>query len=330
VTVSDIAPLSSLLSPPRAVPSGEMTMAPRSWFKARAEQLLLGVIIVVPLAAVVAAVPLLWNRWITWRDVVLMFALYALTGHGITIGFHRYLTHGAFKAKKALRVALAVAGSMAVEGPVIRWVADHRRHHAYSDADGDPHSPWKYGRSSGALLKGIFHAHLGWLFDAEQTDQKRFAPDLLRDRSIVIVHKLFAAWTAISLLIPAVIGGLWGGSFEAALQAFFWAGLVRIALLHHVTWSINSICHTFGKRPFKARDRSANVWPLAIVSMGESWHNLHHAEPTSARHGVQRGQLDSSARLIWVFEKVGLASDVRWPDPARLAAKLVPAPAPSL
>ncbi len=326
MTISDISLPTSLLAPPAAAAPPAMTMAPRSWFKARAEQLLLGVIIVVPLAAVAAAVPLLWNRWISWRDVILMFGLYALTGHGITVGFHRYLTHGAFKAKKALRVALAVAGSMAVEGPVIRWVADHRRHHAYSDGEGDPHSPWKYGRSSRALFKGIFHAHVGWLFDAEQTDQKRFAPDLLRDRSMVIVHKLFAAWTAISLLIPAVIGWLWGGTFEAALQAFFWAGLVRIALLHHVTWSINSICHTFGKRPFKARDQSTNVWPLAIVSMGESWHNLHHAEPTSARHGVQRGQLDSSARLIWVFERAGLAWDVRWPDPARLAARLVPVP----
>jgi stearoyl-CoA desaturase (delta-9 desaturase) len=305
-----------------------MTTAPRSRFKARAEQVTLATIIVVPLAAVLAAVPLAWGRWISYRDIVLMVVLYAITGHGITVGFHRYFTHGAFKAKKALRVALAIAGSMAVEGPVIRWVADHRRHHAFSDAEGDPHSPWRYGRSSRALIKGIFHAHVGWLFDPEQTDQRRFAPDLLRDRSIAFVHKTFAAWTATSLLLPAVIGGLWGGSFEAALQAFFWAGLVRIALLHHVTWSINSICHTFGKRPFKTRDRSANVWPLAIISMGESWHNLHHAEPTSARHGVQRGQLDTSARLIWAFEKVGLATDVRWPDPARLSARLI-APAPS-
>jgi stearoyl-CoA desaturase (delta-9 desaturase) len=300
-----------------------MTTAPRSWVKARAEQLLLAVIIIVPLTAVAAAVPLLWGRWISWRDIVLMVLLYAITGHGITVGFHRYLTHGAFKAKRALRVGLAVAGSMAVQGPVIRWVADHRRHHAFSDADGDPHSPWRYGRGFTPLLKGMFHAHVGWLFDAEQTDQRRFAPDLLRDRWMVRVHKLFAAWTATSLLLPAVIGGLWGWSFEAALQAFFWAGLVRIALLHHVTWSINSVCHTIGKRPFKTRDRSANVWPLAILSMGESWHNLHHAEPTCARHGVQRGQLDSSARIIQAFEKLGWAHDVRWPDSARLSARLV-------
>jgi stearoyl-CoA desaturase (delta-9 desaturase) len=305
-----------------------MTAPPRSWFKARAEQVLLSVIIAVPLAALGAAIPLAWGRWIHWRDVLLMVVLYAISGHGITIGFHRYLTHRAFKAKKALRVALAVAGSLAVEGPVIRWVADHRRHHAYSDKEGDPHSPWKYGRSTSALLKGMVHAHVGWLFDVEQTDQKRFAPDLLRDRSLVIVHKLFGVFTATSLMLPALIGGLWGWSFEAALEAFFWAGLVRIALLHHVTWSINSICHTFGKRPFKSRDESRNVWPLAILSMGESWHNLHHADPTCARHGVQRGQLDTSAAIIKAFEKLGWVTDVRWPEPARIA-RLTAAPAAS-
>ena len=154
----------------------------------------------------------------------------------------------------------------------------------------------------------MFHAHIGWLFDTEQTDQKRFAPDLLRDRSLVIVHKLFAALTATSLILPAVIGGLWGWSWEAAIEAFFWAGLVRIAVLHHVTWSVNSICHTVGKRPFKTRDRSSNVWALAVLGMGENWHNLHHAEPTSARHGVLRGQVDSSARLIQAFEKLGWAT----------------------
>jgi fatty-acid desaturase len=207
---------------------------------------------------------------------------------------------------------------MAIEGPVIRWVADHRRHHAFSDKEGDPHSPWRYGENFPALVKGLFHAHVGWLFDVEQTDQKRFAPDLLADRDVHRVHRLFPVLTLISLLLPGVIGGLWGGSWQAAAQAFFWAGLVRIATLHHVTWSINSICHTFGKRPFKSRDRSANVWPLAIISMGESWHNLHHADPTCARHGVLRGQVDTSAEIIRGMEKLGWVWDVRWPDPKRL------------
>jgi stearoyl-CoA desaturase (Delta-9 desaturase) len=322
MTISEL-PVSSAPPIPASPP---MASVPGSRFKARAEQVTLGVIVLVPLAALVAAVPLLWNRWIHWRDIVLMVVLYAITGHGVTVGFHRYLTHGAFKAKRGLRIALAVAGSMAVEGPVIRWVADHRRHHAFSDAEGDPHSPWVNGPGFWPLIKGMFHAHLGWLFDTEQTDQKRFAPDLLRDRSLVIVHKLFAALTATSLLLPALIGGLWGWSFEAAIEAFFWAGLVRIAVLHHVTWSVNSLCHTVGKRPFKTRDKSTNFRGLAVLGMGENWHNLHHAEPTAARHGVLRGQVDSSARLIQAFEKLGWATDVRWPDPARLARlKVAPA-----
>jgi stearoyl-CoA desaturase (delta-9 desaturase) len=299
-----------------------LTSAPRHRIKARAEQVSLGAFIVIPLLALAAAVPLAWGKWITVRDVVLMVVMYAITGHGITVGYHRYFTHGSFKARRPLRIALAIAGSMAVEGPLIRWVADHRRHHAFSDADGDPHSPWRYGESTAGLAKGLWHAHIGWLFDVEQTDQKRFAPDLLADRTLARISRLFGVWTLVSLLLPALIGGLWGGSLEAAVQSFFWASLVRIPLLHHVTWSVNSICHTFGTRPFQTRDRSSNVWPLAILSMGESWHNLHHADPTSARHGVMRGQIDSSACLIRLFERVHLAHDVRWPSRERLAVRL--------
>src|SRR3954454_2014397 len=236
-----------------AQPPRTLTEKPKSRLKAHGEQVALGAFIVVPLIAVAAAIPLLWGHWITWRDVVISTIMYAITGHGITVGFHRYFTHGSFKARRPVRIALAVAGSMAIEGPVIRWVADHRRHHAFSDKAGDPHSPWRYGENFRALVKGLFHAHVGWLFDVEQTDQSRFAPDLLADRAVHRVSKLFPVWTLLSLLAPAVVGGLWGGSWHAAAQAFFWAGLVRIATLHHVTWSINSICHTFGKRPFKTR-----------------------------------------------------------------------------
>ena len=307
---------------PRTRGPRPLTTTPRSRAKARAEQVALGAFIVVPLLAVVAAVPLLWGHWIIWRDAVIAFVMYAVTGHGVTVGFHRYLTHGAFKAGRALRVALVVAGSMAIEGPAVRWVADHRRHHAFSDKEGDPHSPWRYGQSLRALVKGFWHAHVGWLFDVEQTDQRRFAPDLLRDRDMVRVSRMFGPLAVVSLLLPALVGGLWGGSVEAAAQAFFWAGLVRIATLHHVTWSTNSICHIFGKRPFTSRDKSGNVWPLAFLSMGESWHNLHHADPTLARHGVLPGQIDSSANLIRLFEKLGWARDVRWPDRARLQARL--------
>lgn len=298
---------------------------PRSMAKARAEQITLLLVILVPLVALIAAIPALWGHWITWRDVILAVVFYGISGHGVTVGFHRYLTHRGFRTSRPVRIALAVAGNMAIEGPVIRWVADHRRHHAYSDAEGDPHSPWRYGPGTLPMLKGLYHAHVGWLFDVEQTDQRRFAPDLLDDPDLVRVSRAFGLCAFVSLAAPALIGGLWGGSFEAAAQAFFWASLVRVALLHHVTWSVNSICHVLGTRPFRSRDRSTNVWPLALLSMGESWHNLHHAEPTSARHGVRPWQIDTSFYLIKLMEITHVAWDVRWPDPARLAAKRVTA-----
>ena len=285
------------------------------------EQIALGLVIGVPFLAIVAAVPVAWGRGLGWRDVVIAVVMYAVTGHGITVGFHRYFTHGSFKARRPLRVALAVAGSLAIEGPVVRWVADHRKHHRFSDKDGDPHSPWRYGESVPALLKGLLHAHMGWLFDVEQTSQKQYAPDLLQDRDVVRVSRAFPVLVLVSLLLPPLTGGLWSMSWQGALTAFFWGSLVRIGLLHHVTWSINSICHAVGEKPFRSRDRSGNVWWLAVLSMGESWHNLHHADPTSARHGVLRGQLDSSARLIRWFERAGWAYDVRWPSRDRLASR---------
>ncbi|SMD26940.1 stearoyl-CoA desaturase (delta-9 desaturase) [Kibdelosporangium aridum] len=215
-----------------------------------------------------------------------------------------------------------IFASYAEQGPIISWVADHRRHHAYADRGGDPHSPWRFGTSARALAKGFWHAHMGWLFQREQTNATRFAPDLLADPDIQRVNRWFPALTAVSLLAPAVAGGLITWSWWGALTAFFWAGLVRVAVLHHVTWSVNSICHMIGDRPFTARDKSANFWPLALLSMGESWHNSHHADPTCARHGVQRGQIDISARLIRIFEKLGWATKVRWPRPERLARRL--------
>ncbi|MGY2002123.1 acyl-CoA desaturase [Blastococcus sp. SYSU DS1024] len=281
------------------------------------------VFVVVPFLALAAVVPAVWGWGLSWLDVGLAVGFYFFTLLGVTVGYHRYFTHGSFKAKRPLRLLLAVAGSMAVQGPVVQWVADHRRHHAFSDRDGDPHSPWRYGSDARALLKGMFHAHLGWLFERRKTSQERYAPDLMKDSALVITDRLFVVWAAVSLFLPAVIGGLVAGSWAGAWSAFFWAGLVRIGLLHHVTWSINSVCHVIGDRPFVSpgRDRATNFWPLAILSAGESWHNLHHADPTCARHGVLRGQIDISARTIWVFEKLGWAWNVKWPDPVRLAAK---------
>jgi stearoyl-CoA desaturase (delta-9 desaturase) len=276
--------------------------------------------IVGPFVALLAAVPLTWGWGLGWLDVGLATAFYVATCLGVTVGFHRHFTHRSFKARRPVRVALAIVGSMALQGPITHWVADHRRHHAFSDRDGDPHSPWRYGTSPIALVRGFWHAHMGWLFDRNLTNAERFAPDLLADKDIARVHRQFGLWTAVTLLAPAALGGLFTWSWQGALTAFFWAGLVRVSFLHHVTWSVNSICHLIGNRPFAARDRSANFWPLAILSMGESWHNLHHADPTCARHGVRRGQIDISARLIWLLEKLGWVHDVRWPTAKRLVS----------
>jgi stearoyl-CoA desaturase (Delta-9 desaturase) len=272
-----------------------------------------------PMFALIAAVPLAWGWGLYWWDVALAAGWYVFTILGVTVGFHRYFTHGAFRAQRWLRITLAVVGSMAVQGPIMHWVADHRRHHAFSDREGDPHSPWAFGTSPAALLRGFWHAHMGWVFERDLTNRERFAPDLMADRDMRIVHRLFGPLTLLTLALPALTGGLITGTWWGAATAFFWVGLVRVAFLHHVTWSVNSVCHMIGQRPFRSRDRAANFWPLAILSMGESWHNLHHADPTCARHGVRPGQIDISARVIWLFEKFGWATHVRWPTPRRLA-----------
>jgi stearoyl-CoA desaturase (Delta-9 desaturase) len=285
------------------------------------EKVLVAVFVAVPMLALLAAIPLAWGWGLGWHDVIIAVAFYYFTGLGISIGFHRYFTHRSFKAKQGLRIMLAIAGSMALEGPVLGWVADHRRHHKYSDREGDPHSPWRFGNDWRALVKGLAWAHMGWMFDGNHTSREKFCPDLLADRKIARISGSFPLFAAISLLAPALIGGLWSWSWQGALTAFFWATLVRVSFLHHVTWSINSICHTFGKEEFEVRDKSRNVNWLAILSFGESWHNLHHADPTCARHGALRGQIDIAARLIWFFEKAGWAYDVRWPEEAKLSGK---------
>ncbi|HEX3815654.1 MAG TPA: acyl-CoA desaturase [Mycobacteriales bacterium] len=287
------------------------------------EQGFLYFFVVAPFLAVLAAIPVAWGWGISWLDVGLFFGFFLVGGVGVTMGFHRYFTHGSFKAKRGLKIAMAVAGSLSIEGKVITWVADHRRHHAYSDKEGDPHSPWRYGETTGALIKGLYFAHTGWMFDREKTNKERFTPDLMRDRDIVRVNSLFPAIMFFSLLGPALIGGLATMSWGGAASAFFWGSLVRIFVLHHVTWSVNSICHTIGERPFVSRDKSSNFWPLAIPSFGESWHNSHHADPTAARHGTLKGQLDVTARTIWIAEKFGWAYDVRWPSAERTAGRLV-------
>jgi stearoyl-CoA desaturase (delta-9 desaturase) len=286
--------------------------------KSVVEQSLVVAFMVLPVLALAVAVPLAWGWGLTITDVVIAFVAYVVSGMGVTVGFHRYFTHSSFKATRPMRIALAIAGSLAFQGGVVSWVADHRRHHAFSDKEGDPHSPWLFGTGPVAVARGFWHAHMGWLFDRDRTNARRFAPDLLADRDIAAVDRQFILLTLASLGIPTLIGGLVSWSWWGALTALLWGGLVRVGLLHHVTWSINSICHMFGSRPFASRDRSANVWWLALLSFGESWHNLHHADPTCARHGVKRGQIDVSARLVWIFEKFGWVHSVRWPTARRL------------
>ncbi|MGZ4749854.1 MAG: acyl-CoA desaturase [Oryzihumus sp.] len=310
---------------PPAAPAADQGEAVAPERKRGGEQVALALFIGIPFLALLAAAPVAWGWGLGWHDIVIALVMYAVAGHGITVGFHRHFTHGSFKANRGLKIALAVAGSLAIEGPVVRWVADHRRHHAFSDREGDPHSPWRYGETVPALAKGLWWAHTGWLFDVEQTPRSKYAPDLMADEDLQRVDRAFPWLVALSMLLPPLVGGLWSMSWQGALTAFFWASLVRVALLHHVTWSINSICHAMGERPFKSRDRSGNVWWLAVLSMGESWHNLHHADPTCARHGVEPGQVDSSARVIWAFEKLGWARDVRWPVAKRLDARRVAA-----
>jgi stearoyl-CoA desaturase (Delta-9 desaturase) len=312
----------SVAQPPSAAPSeNPLTAGPNPVVSGRRtafQHAMIYVFVALPMVALVAAVPLVWGWGVDWHDLALMGVFYTIAMLGITIGFHRHFTHGAFKARPWLRVAMAITGSLAVQGNVLNWVADHRRHHAFSDKEGDPHSPWLFGTSPAAVARGFLHAHMTWFFDRDETNHRRFIPDLLADRAIVRVSRTFGLWVTASLLLPAALGALISWSWQGAVTGFFWGGLVRLALCNHVTWSINSICHMVGERPFRSRDRSRNFWPLAIASMGESWHNLHHADPTCARHGVLPGQIDVSARLIRVFEKLGWAYDVRWPTPRRL------------
>jgi stearoyl-CoA desaturase (delta-9 desaturase) len=310
-------PARTAAAAPRKGPLPELDAKPKSNF----ELLLLVAFIVIPLLCVLAAVPLAWGWGMGWSDVVILVLCYSVSGLGITVGYHRHFTHGSFKTNRALKIALALAGSSALEMGVIDWVATHRRHHKFSDKEGDPHSPWRFGSDWKALSKGFLWSHLGWLFDRGRTNPHKYCPDLVADRDIRIISRLFPLLAAGSLAGPAVLGALLTMSWQGALSGLFWGALVRISLLHHVTWSINSICHMVGAEPFDSRDKARNVWWLAIPSFGESWHNLHHADPTCARHGALKGQLDSSARLIWIFEKLGWATDVRWPRAERIGAK---------
>ena len=282
-----------------------------------------GLITGVPPLLLVLAGWQLWNRELRWRDVAIFVLLYAFTGLGVTVGFHRLLTHRSFKTSAWMRGILAVLGTMSVEGPVISWVADHRKHHAYTDRLGDPHSPHvDHGGGWRGALRGLAHAHVGWLFDHSQRGaRERFAPDLLSDPVVALVDRTFLLWSLLGLAIPFGLGVLIGGTVNAGLDGMLWGGAVRIVLLHHVTYSINSLCHFFGRRRFLTDDHSRNLLWLAPLSFGEAWHNNHHAFPTSAFHGLGRTEIDFSGLLITALERAGLVWDVQRVAPERQAAR---------
>jgi stearoyl-CoA desaturase (delta-9 desaturase) len=283
--------------------------------------------VILPFVGFVAAVILLWNQYVGWTDLAIFAFMYLATGIGVTVGYHRHLTHRAFETSKPVRYALAVMGSMALEGPAIIWVADHRKHHAFADEEGDPHSPHVgHGEGIRGALHGLFHAHMGWLFQNQgRADMKRYTRDLLEDPGLRKINKWFFAFVGLGFLIPFVLGLAITGSLAGGLTALVWGGLVRIFLLHHVTWSINSVCHFFGRRRFETDDESRNVFWLALPSLGEAWHHNHHAFPTSAAHGLKWYELDPSALFIRGMERLGLVWKVVRVSEERQRSKLASA-----
>jgi stearoyl-CoA desaturase (delta-9 desaturase) len=268
--------------------------------------------VVVPFAATLTAVTLLWNQLVNPADLAIAAVMYLLTAIGVTVGFHRLLTHRSFQTAKPLEYAFAVLGSMAVQGPTISWVADHRKHHAHTDEEGDPHSPHVgHGSGLGGVLAGLWHAHSGWLMSTQgRADWKRYAPDLYEDPGMRAISRHFVLLVLVSLAIPTLAGYVISGTVAGAATGLLWGGLVRIFFVHHITWSVNSVCHFLGSRRFDTADRSTNVFWLALPSLGESWHHNHHAFPRSAVHGLKGWELDPSALIIGAMERLGLAHNV--------------------
>jgi stearoyl-CoA desaturase (Delta-9 desaturase) len=289
----------------------------------------------VPMLALGVAIWYSWGRGFDWAQAALLLGMTIVTGSGVTIGYHRLFTHKSFSTGPRVRWVFAVLGSMAMEGPLIEWAGVHRRHHQFPDQEHDPHSPHcdAAGRSWGsgvrATLRGLYHAHVGWLFTGRQRGVGRYTRDLAADPILVRVNKQFHLWVLVGLLIPAAIGAAIDQSLHGAIMGLLWGGLVRIFVVHHITWSVNSICHIWGTRPFDTSDDSRNNVLVASVAFGEGWHNNHHAFPTSARHGLRWWQFDPSWMVIRTLERVGLAWNVRVPTPERIAAKRRSAPAPA-
>ena len=261
---------------------------------------------ILPFVGVILTIIFAWGRGITLTSLLLFLGFYFITTVGIGVGYHRLFTHKGFQIKPWLKAILALSGSFALQGPVIRWVADHRRHHAFSDRPGDPHSPHLHEDESYlSMFKGLWYSHIGWMFDSEETTAKKFAPDLLKDKMIVMLDRYYWLWIVMTFALPGLIGLLITGTFTGFLEGVLWGGVVRVFFLHHVTWSINSVCHVFGKRPYKTRDESRNNAIFGVLAFGEGWHNNHHAFPAAAVHGFHWWQVDLNGFMIWVFEKMG-------------------------
>ena len=267
--------------------------------------------ILVPWIGFIAAAVLAWNKILRPLDVVLFVIMYLIAGFGVTGGYHRLFTHRSFTCPGFIRALFGIAGSMAVQGPLFFWVATHRRHHQHSDVEGDPHSPHEHGEGMKGLMLGFWHAHMGWMFRGADAMAVRSLPDLSRDKVARVVHRGFVWWALTGLVLPGILGGLITQSWMGALTGFLWGGLARVFMGHHATWSVNSICHLWGTRPFKTRDESRNNAAVAVVSLGEGWHNNHHAHPQSARHGLRWYQLDLTWILIRTLKFLGLASNLQ-------------------
>lgn len=284
--------------------------------------------VVTPMVGFLVAVYGMWGWGFSWVDLVILAVMYVASGLGITVGYHRLFTHRSFETAMPVKLFWAVLGSMAVQGPLLRWVATHRRHHQFSDQIEDPHSPHGMGGGFLGVVAGWWHAHVGWIFDPPIPDLERYVGDLKKDRAIPRVSRLFGVWIALGLAIPAVAGGLIAGTWMGALRGLLWGGLVRVFLVHHATWSINSVCHLWGTRPFESHDESRNNLLCGILALGEGWHNNHHAFPTSARHGLRWWQIDLGYLVICVMKWLGLAWHVRVPAHEKTRRRLSRSAAP--
>ncbi len=278
--------------------------------------------VVVPLLGLLVAGLTLWGRGFSWVECGVLVGMSGATSLGITVGFHRLFTHRSFATTRPIQFLLAACGSMAVQGPLLKWVALHRRHHQHSDAPGDPHSPHLHGRGWAGVLRGLWHAHLGWIFTPDPPGLGEYVRDLRRSRIARHMSALFPVWVVAGLLIPAGLSGLITGTWTGALFGLIWGGLVRIFLVHHITWSVNSVCHLWGGRPYPSGDRSRNNFVVGVLALGEGWHNNHHAFPTSARHGLRWWQIDVSYYLILALAFMGLAWNIRLPARRKPAARV--------